>query len=153
MTTAKKKKNHEEFIKTKLYHYKLYQINHENSSQYILQDINRSLAALPSPYKNVLLSYKAEFLNTFLNDRRWRIRDRKDINGPDPGDLETWAVESLQDSIRTSYDLSLQQEKLLLKTPTNEISELIFPNELNRKYKPTVFDLCLLYTSPSPRDS
>src|SRR5690606_22992629 len=88
MTTAKKKKNHEEFIKAKLYHYKLYQINHENSSQYILQDINRSLAALPSPYKNVLLSYKAEFLNNFLNDRRWRIRDRKDINDPDPGDLE-----------------------------------------------------------------
>lgn len=125
LASAKKRKDHLEFIKAKIYHYKFYQVNHENSNMYILDDVNTVIAGLPVPYKNVLLSYKATMLDNYFQDNRWRARNRSDIDDPDKGSIETWSLNTLLDSIHHSYELSLQNEKILIPTSERDIGEFL----------------------------
>lgn len=141
LKTAREKEDYEQLIKANIYEYKFYQINHENSDQFILKDLNHNLAQLPMPYRNVLQSHKGRFLQQYYHRHRWRINRRKAIDNPDPTDLATWSEETLQDSIRTSYENSLQHPEQLIITPVEKFSELLNPEPLNRKYKPTLYDL------------
>src|SRR5690606_5572349 len=43
--------------------------------------------------------------------------------------------------IFAAYDLSLLNEKVLIATPAMHIEELLFSIPLNRKYRPTLFDV------------
>ena len=139
--TAQKQKDYEQLIKAKIFQYKFYQVNHEDSDQFILKDLNHTLAKLPVPYKNVLQSYKGRFLQQYYNQHRWKIRKRKAIDNPGFADIATWAEATLQDSIRSSYERSLQHPKKLISTPVDTFSELLDTEPLNRKYKPTLYDL------------
>ncbi len=49
LKTAMKKKDFEQLIKAKIFQYKFYQVNHENSDQFILKDLNQTLSQLPIP--------------------------------------------------------------------------------------------------------
>ena len=91
LETARKKKDFEQLIKAKIFQYKFYQVNHENSDQFILKDLNKTISLLPLPYRNVLMSYKAEFLQQYFQQHRWRIKRRKEIDNPDAKDLATWS--------------------------------------------------------------
>src|SRR5690606_21656773 len=53
LASAQKRKEHLQFIRAKIYHYKFYQINNENSNHYILDDVNTTLAKLPAPSTNI----------------------------------------------------------------------------------------------------
>ncbi|HSP83022.1 MAG TPA: hypothetical protein VLN72_04770, partial [Gillisia sp.] len=141
ISSAKKKKDHLQLIKAKIYHYKFYQVNHENSNQFILDDLNATIAATPAPYKNVLLSYKAMMLEQYFQENRWKSRGRTEMDDPDAGSIETWALSTLQDSIHVAFESSLKQEKLLISTPALHIEDLLFSIPLNRKYRPTLFDV------------
>jgi len=129
------------FIKAKLYHYRLYQINHESSDQYILKDINSAISRIPAPFKNVLRSYKAKFLMDFYSQNRWNNVDRSQVLDKDNRDLKTWSLQTLRDTISFSLKRSLDEEDLLIKTSNNEISELLSQNLFNRKFQPSLFDL------------
>ena len=129
------------YIKAKIYHYRLYQVNHEKSNQYILDDINVSISKTPAPYKNVLKSYKAEFLMDYFRHNRWQIRNRSQVDDPDHDDLETWSLETMQDSIHKTFKSSLENEDLLINTPNSEISEILYQYSINRKYQPSLYDL------------
>ncbi len=141
IASARKNKDHLQVIKGKIYHYKLYQVNHEDSNQYILDDLNTTIAGMPVPYKNVLLSYKASMLDQYFKENRWKSRGRSDIDDPDSGSIETWSLNLLRDSIHAAYKKSLQQEKVLIATSAGEIEELLFSFPLNRKYRPTLYDV------------
>lgn len=141
LASAKKRKDHLEFIKAKIYHYKFYQINHEESNQYILDDLNAIIAGTPAPFKNLLLSYKGMMLEQYYLDNRWKARNRSEIDDLDARSIETWALSTVQDSIHAAFDRSLQQEKLLISTPALHIEDLLFSIPLNRKYRPTLFDV------------
>lgn len=138
---AQDHKNHLDFIKGKIYHYKFHQIKNESAASYILKDLNNSISKLPAPYKNVLLSYKADFLNQYYDDNRWKNRNRKEINDPDLTDLETWSNQILLDSISTAYYSSLENEEVLIKTPIGNFEDLLQEKRLNRRYRPSLFDL------------
>ncbi len=141
LKTAMKKKDFEQLIKAKIFQYKFHQVNHENSDQFILKDLNQTLSRLPRPYRNVLMSYKAEFLQQYFRQHRWRIKRRKEVDNPDALDLATWSEATLQDSIRSSYEASLQNRQQLINTPVEKIAELLQQEPLNRKYKPSLYDL------------
>ncbi len=126
IASAEKRKDHLQLIKAKIYHYKFYQINHENSNQFILDDVNAMITCIPAPYKNVLFSYKAIMLEQYYLENRWSSRGRSEIDDPDAGSIETWALNTLQDSIHTAFDNSLQHEKLLISTPAQQIEDLLF---------------------------
>ncbi len=87
------------------------------------------------------MSYKAEFLQQYFRQHRWRIKRRKEIDNPDAKDLATWSEATLQDSIRSSYEASLQNRQQLINTPVENIAELLQQEPLNRKYKPSLYDL------------
>ena len=141
LQTARKNKDLDQFIKAKIYHYKFYQVNHENADQYILKDLNQTISQLPVPSRNVLLSYKGQFLQQYYSRHRWRIKRRKEIDDPDAKDIATWSEATLQDSIRSSFEASLLNKQQLKKTPVENIAELLEPEPLNRKYKPSLYDL------------
>src|SRR5690606_28378633 len=140
LASAQKRKEHLQFIRAKIYHYKFYQINNENSNHYILDDVNTTLAKLPAPYKNILFGYKALMLEQYLLEHQWKSRDRSETDDAGP-DIETWSMHRLRDSIKISFDASLQEEKLLIKTQAKEIESLLFTIPLHRKYRPTLFDV------------
>ncbi|UJH92047.1 hypothetical protein LZ575_05430 [Antarcticibacterium sp. 1MA-6-2] len=141
IASAKQKEDHLNFLKAKIYHYKFHQIRHENSTNYILNDLNDVIEKVPAPYENILLSYKASFLEQYFQEIRWKSRNRSTIDNPDSGDLETWSLHNLQDSIQSIFEKSLKQEKELISTFTGEVETLLNPNYLNRQFKPTLFDV------------
>ncbi len=141
LTSASKRKDHIQVIKAKIYHYKFYQINTENSNQFILDDLNSTISSLPAPYKNVMQSYKAMMLEQYYQENRWRSRDRNKTDDPAQGSIDAWDLKTVQDSIHAVYERSLQNEKILISTPAGDIEELLFSNLLNRKYRPTLFDV------------
>ena len=141
MKKSLKAKDFEHYIKSKIYHYRLYQINHENSNQYILKDINTAIGKLPAPFKNVLLSYKAKILMDYFRHNRWQIRERSQINNPDNKDLDTWSLKTLKDSIQATFEASIKNEEVLIETPNSEIITLLSQNPVNRKYQPSLCDL------------
>ena len=134
-------KEYGHYIKAKLYHYKYYQINHENSNDYILKDVNSSLAKLPAPYKNILNSYKAEFLQNYYRNNRWNLRNREKVNDPDPEDMESWSLGTLRDSILQTFDKSLEQRKRLVNFQNDDITELLNEDFINRNFRPSLLDL------------
>jgi len=138
---AKNQKNHLDFIKGKIYHYKFYQIKNESAASYILKDLNNSISIIPAPYSNVLLSYKANFLKQYYDDNRWKNRRRKEINDPDLTDIETWSNQILLDSIATTFYNSIEDENILIKIPIENFENLLQEKKLNRRYRPSLFDL------------
>ena len=141
LDTSREEGDYTNFIKAKLFYYKFHQINHDNSNEHILSDLNQSIAEIPAPFKNVLLSYKASFLEQYFQNHRWKIRDRKEVDNPEPLEIETWSAKTLQDSITNTYELSLRNEKQLIETPAENIAELLIENPLHRKYQPSLYDL------------
>src|SRR5690606_13982705 len=141
LTSARKRKNHIQVIKAKIYHYKFHQINNENSNQFILEDLNTTISNLPVPFKNVMQSYKAMMLEQYYQENRWRSRGRSQTDDPDVGSIDAWDLKTVQDSIHAAYDRSLQNEKILISTPAENIEALLFSNLLNRKYRPTLYDV------------
>jgi TonB-dependent SusC/RagA subfamily outer membrane receptor len=141
LETAKEKQDYNNFIKAKLFYYKFHQINHENSNKYILTDLNSSISKLPAPHKNILLSYKASFLEQYFDNHRWKIKDRKEIDNPETLEIETWSLSTLQDSITNNFILSLKDKRKLIETPVENIAALLSENKFNRKYQPSLYDL------------
>lgn len=141
LETAKEKRDYNNFIKAKLFYYKFHQINHENSNKYILTDLNSSISKLPAPHKNILLSYKASFLEQYFDNHRWKIKDRKEIDNPETLEIETWSLSTLQDSITNNFILSLKDKRKLIETPVENIAALLSENKFNRKYQPSLYDL------------
>ena len=141
LQTARKNKGFDQLIKAKIYHYKFYQVNHEESDQFILKDLNHTISQLPVPSRNVLQNYKGQFLQQYFSRHRWKIKRRKEIDNPDAKDIATWSEATLQDSIRSSFEASLLHKQQLKKTPVENIAELLEPEPLNRKYKPSLYDL------------
>ncbi len=141
MDTSREARDYTNYIKAKLFYYKFLQVNQEYSNVEILKDLNQSISEIPTPFKNVLLSYKAKFLDQYFQNHRWKIRDRKEIDDSEALEIDTWSANTLQDSIAISYELSLAGEKELIKTPVGNITELLIENSLYRKYQPSLYDL------------
>lgn len=138
---AYKNNDFTDFIKAKIYHYRLYQINHEKSDQYILNDINSAINTIPTPFKNILRSYKAKFLMDFYNQNRWNNKDRSQVVDMDNRDLKTWSLQTLKDTISNSFERSLEDEDLLINTSNSEIADILSQNLFNRKFQPSLYDL------------
>ncbi|QED37695.1 hypothetical protein FK178_08150 [Antarcticibacterium arcticum] len=141
ISIAKEEKSFPDLIKGKIFHYKFYQIKNESAASYILRDLNTSISSIPTPYKNVLLSYKADFLKQYFEDNRWKNRGRKEIDDPDLLDMETWSNHILLDSIASAFYKSLENEEVLIKTPVENFEDLLQQKKLNRIYRPTLYDL------------
>lgn len=141
MQRARADKRYDELIKAKIYHYRLYQINHEKAESYILKDINSTIAQLPFPFDQVLQSYKAEVLSDYYRQNRWSRRDQKQIDNPDVSDLTTWSLETIKDSIHTAHKNAIANPGKLVNIPNAEIDVLLNAKAITRDFKPSINDL------------
>ncbi|CAM4314901.1 alpha-2-macroglobulin family protein [Gillisia hiemivivida] len=141
IVVAANNKEYSNLLKGKLFHYKFHQINHEDSNQYILNDLNTWISKVPSPYKNILRSYKADFIMDYYRQNRWKLKNRSKIDNPKENELETWSMETLHDTIKNTFERSLVEKEVLIATSNSEISLLLDSNLLTRKYHPSVYDL------------
>ncbi|TQI69986.1 TonB-dependent SusC/RagA subfamily outer membrane receptor [Gramella sp. Hel_I_59] len=141
MQRAKSDKSYDELIKSKIYHYRLYQINHENAESHILQDINNSIAQIPFPFDQVLQSYKAELLSDYYRQNRWSRRAQKQIDDPDQKDLTTWSLETIKDSIHTAHKNSVANPGKLVNFSNSEIDVLLNAKTITRDFRPSIYDL------------
>lgn len=128
-------------IKALIYHFKFYQISHEDSNNYILKTINEAISRLPVPYGNILASYKAEFLEDYYRAQRSAIRKRGIINNPDATDLETWSAQTLGDTITAAFEASLENSGELMRLRSEELELLLNGKSFNRDFRPTAMDL------------
>lgn len=140
MQRAKSDRSYDELIKAKIYHYRLYQINHEDEESYILQDINNSITQIPFPFDQVLQSYKAELLSDYYRQNRWSRREQKQIDDPNQKDLSTWSLETIKDSIHTAHKNSIANPGKLVKFPNSEIDVLLNAKTITRDFRPSIYD-------------
>jgi len=141
MQRAKMDKSYDELIKARIYHYRLYQINHENSENYILQDLNSTIPQLPFPYDQILQSYKAEFLSGYYRQNRWNRREQKQIDNPNNKDLTTWSLQTMVDSIHKAHQNSIAKAHKLVEIENAEVELLLNTKITTRDFKPSLYDL------------
>ena len=138
---AERQEDPENILRANLYCWKFNQIIKEGSDLSIINEINEVLSQLKSPYNVVLLAYKAKFLNEYYNQNRWKISRRKPIDNRNGNPLDTWSSEQLLAAIREAYSSALSRKQELTETPVDTIASLLEKAKLNRKYRPSLYDL------------
>ena len=136
-----RKKDFDTYLKAKIFRWKFLQINTENSNNLILEEVNQTIAEMPFPYNAILTSYKAKWLTDYHTDNRWEISRRGQIDNPDLSDVETWDLMTLLGEIQKAYERSLSKNKKLLNEPAEKFEVLLESARLNRKYRPSLYDI------------
>ncbi|MEH6657388.1 MG2 domain-containing protein [Leeuwenhoekiella marinoflava] len=138
---SKRKKDYNTYLKAKIYRWKFLQINTENSNNLILEEVNTVIKDIPFPYKAILATYKAKWLTDYYKDNRWSISRRGQIDNPDLSDIETWDLMTLLEEIRKTYQFALAKGQKLIIEPAGNFEVLLQTAQLNRKYRPSLYDI------------
>ena len=141
LNKSKRNKDYDTYLKAKIYRWKFLQINTENSNNLILEEVNKTISEIPFPYSAILETYKAKWLNDYYKENRWTISRRGQINNPDLNDIETWDLMTLLKQIRKTYEFALNNGQKLIEQPSGNYDILLTTAKLNRKYRPSLYDI------------
>lgn len=138
---SSRREDHDTYLKSKIYRWKFLQVNTENSNNLILKEVNQTIKGLPFPYDAILNTYKANWLHSYYQDNRWKISRRGQIDDPDLNDIETWDLMTLLSEVSKAYSLALENDSKLIQLPVEKFTVLLETVNLNRKYRPSLYDI------------
>jgi hypothetical protein len=105
----------------------------------------------PAPWKNqsfspaaraVLKSIQAETLLKYLQNNRYELYNRTDIQEDTSTDVSTWSEARLHREISAAYEASLTEAALLKKTDVSKYDDILNKGIGNtRQLRPTLYDL------------
>lgn len=137
---AVKSGNEAQQIKSAMYQMKYRNMveedNRENNVFYLDTLIDKTKA----PAKNILLSMKAELLNSYKENNRWKFYDRSPLTQELSNDISTWSIVKLVSTTSNIYKESLQNEILLKSTPLDGLDAIITKGKNTRSLRPTLYD-------------
>lgn len=90
----------------------------------------------------ILKSIQAETLLRYLQNNRYELYSRTDVQGDTSMDVSTWSEARLHREIAAAYDASLKDAALLKKTDISKYDDILKQGAGNgRKLRPTLYDL------------
>ncbi|MFB0903854.1 MAG: hypothetical protein QMB11_05695, partial [Nonlabens sp.] len=87
---AKRKKDHDQLVKTFIFRAKFDLIKEENAQQKVLNELEALISKAKFPNKNIYHSVYAKLLNDYVAQNRWQIQNRTSGGVMDQKDFLTW---------------------------------------------------------------
>jgi hypothetical protein len=141
-TRARREGNTPQIIKALLYQMRLDGSIQDNAGIAHIRLMEAQTDSCPEPGRAILQSLTAGAYLTYLQEHRFQVNNRTNIEGPIPaaGDPETWTADDFHSRIGALYAASLQDPGLLQQTPLEPYDPILIPGDM-RAARPTLYDL------------
>ena len=138
-TAAKKEKQEGQWVKAVIYLTQLRVTSDEDVQQARL-NLEAEIRSAPARVAAVLKGIEAEQLFNYLQQQRYRISARTDLQNDSSDDISSWTAGRLNKKIRSLYLGSLENETLLQQTDLSAFDVVIRKGN-TRLLRPTLYDL------------
>jgi len=138
---AKKAHNAPLLIKSVIYRMMFQSYLEENAFDKILVDLRTDISNAKQPEKSILQSLLAETYWNYLQQNRWQIGSRTQVQGDIGNDIKTWSIKKLNEETIKYYLLSLKEAQILQQTKVDVLDAVLAGDKNNRNYRPTLYDL------------
>jgi len=128
-------------IKSVIYRMMFQSYLEEHAFDKILIDLREDINNAKQPEKSILQSLLAETYWNYLQQNRWQITQRTQVQGDTGSDIKTWSIKKLSDETAKYYLLSLKEIELLQQTKVDVLDAVLAGDKNNRKFRPTLYDL------------
>ncbi|MBB6236194.1 uncharacterized protein YfaS (alpha-2-macroglobulin family) [Pedobacter sp. AK013] len=128
-------------IKSVIYRMMFQSYLEENAFDKILINLRDDITKAKQPEKSILQSLLAETYWNYLQQNRWQISQRTQVQGDIGNDIKTWSIKKLSDETVKYYLLSLKEAQLLQQTNVDILDAVLAGDKNNRTFRPTLYDL------------
>ncbi|MFT3980010.1 MAG: alpha-2-macroglobulin family protein [Ferruginibacter sp.] len=137
---AVKTGNEPQQIKAAMYQMKYRNMVEEDNKENNIFFLDTLIAKTKAPAKNILLSMKAELMESYRQNNRWKFYDRSPLTQELSNDINTWSIEKLVNTTADLYKASLQNEALLKSTRLDGLDAILTKGINTRQLRPTLYD-------------
>ncbi|MEM9718397.1 MAG: MG2 domain-containing protein, partial [Bacteroidota bacterium] len=128
-------------VKAFIYQSKFALLLEEEAQQQVISEIRRHIEKNEFPTNALLQSVYAGFLEQYLNENQYRIRNRTETLAREISDNhETWDINTLVANIGDLFLASLSNEKRLQAIPIENFEILLTKSGTSSKFRPTLYD-------------
>ncbi|MDR2036777.1 MAG: hypothetical protein LBQ60_02520 [Bacteroidales bacterium] len=121
---ALSEKEYGQVIKSIIYRMGYQKQIQENIPISLLDSLRQDEIRLPQPARSIVYSLMADVYRQYYRQNHWNIRQRT-ANMTVSDDINTWGIDRLFEEIRKYNRLSIQNEKILQKTSTNDYNAVV----------------------------
>ena len=137
---AARHQNHAQLIKASMHLMKYRNKLAEDSREGNIYFVDSLIAKTKAPAKNILLSMKAELLQSYKDQNRWKLYDRTALVQEQDTDIQTWSIQKLLATTSDLYKQSLQNTSLLKQTKIDAFEAILNKGKNTRNLRPTLYD-------------
>ncbi|HEX7510060.1 MAG TPA: hypothetical protein VF335_02070, partial [Chitinivibrionales bacterium] len=127
-------------IKAIIYRMRLESLKEEDAFVKTLMRLGDEIKAAKFPVSAVLHSMLAECYWHYYQNNRGRFYERAPTVDYKAVDIRTWDLRAILEKTAAEYELSLQNQAVLKKTPLDIFDESILNKSAGSKFRPTLFD-------------
>ncbi|MEH3111854.1 alpha-2-macroglobulin family protein [Pedobacter terrae] len=128
-------------IKSVIYRMMFQSYLEENAFDQILADLRKDIKTAKQPEKSILQSLLAETYWNYLQQNRWQINQRTQVQGDIGDDIKTWNIKKLNDETVNYYLLSLKEHQILQQIKVDTLDAVLAGDKIYRSFRPTLYDL------------
>jgi len=128
-------------VKSVIYRMMFQSYLEENAFDKILINLRKDINITKQPEKSILQSLLAETYWNYLQQNRWQINQRTQVQGDIGDDLKTWSIKKLNDETVKYYLLSLKESQILQQTKVDTLDAVLAGDKKYRSFRPTLYDL------------
>jgi len=140
-TRAKQKQLPSQVIKALIYKMELEDKIKEDNQQRNIQLLNDEIATTNNgAAKSILYILLAKQYDTYYQNNRWNINERKESLEKKKDDFTVWSKDDFTKKIINCYELALKERTLLQQTKLSDFDVLIVYGT-EQKLRPTLFDV------------
>ncbi|MFD2583436.1 alpha-2-macroglobulin [Pedobacter vanadiisoli] len=128
-------------VKSVIYRMMFQSYLEENAFDKILIDLRKDISSAKQPEKSILQSLLAETYWNYLQQNRWQINQRTQVQGDIGDDIKTWDIKKLNEETVKYYMLSLKESQVLQQTKVDTLDAVLAGDKKYRSFRPTLYDL------------
>ena len=128
-------------VKSVIYRMMFQSYLEENAFDKILINLRKDINAAKQPEKSILQSLLAETYWNYLQQSRWQINQRTQVQGDTGDDIKTWNIKKLTDETVKYYLLSLRDIQILQQIKVDTLNAVLAGDKKYRSFRPTLYDL------------
>lgn len=137
---AVKDNNDVQQIKSAMYQVKFRNMVEEDSHENNIFFVDTLIAKANTPARNVLQSMHAEMFWNYLQNNRWKFRNRTALIEEKTRDITTWSIDKLHETVAKLYTASLSNEAVIKNTKIDNFDPVLNKGENTRYLRPTLYD-------------
>ncbi|WP_343523338.1 MG2 domain-containing protein [Pedobacter sp.] len=128
-------------VKSVIYRMMFQSYLEENAFDQILIDLRKDISSAKQPEKSILQSLLAETYWNYLQQNRWQISQRTQVQGGVGDDIKTWDIKKLNDETVKYYLLSVKESRILQQIKVDTLDAVLAGDKRYRSFRPTLYDL------------